>query len=85
MAKTTSFILGELFDNFVSFQVDAGRYASAGEVIREGIRLVEMRDRQMEALEAAIRVGSDSGVAEGFSWDSVKSEGTALARKSWQA
>lgn len=85
MAKTTSFILGEHFDNFVAFQVDAGRYASASEVIREGLRLVEMRDRQMEALEAAIQVGLDSGVDEGFSWDAVKSEGKALARKSRQA
>ena len=85
MAKTTSFILGEHFDNYIAFQVDAGRYASASEVIREGLRLVEMRDRQMEALEAAIQVGLDSGVDEGFSWDAVKSEGKAMARKSRQA
>ena len=85
MVKTTSFILGEHFDNFVASQVDAGRYASASEVIREGLRLVEMRNRQMEALEAAVRVGLDSGVDEDFSWDAVKSEGKALARKARQA
>ena len=85
MAKTTSFILGEHFDNYIAFQVDAGRYASASEVIREGLRLIEMRDRQMEALEAAIQVGLDSGVDEDFSWDAVKSEGKAMARKSRQA
>ena len=82
MAKTTSFILGEHFDSFVASQVDAGRYASASEVIHEGLRLVEMRDRQMEA---AIRVGLDSGIDEDFSWDAVKSEGKALARKTRQA
>ena len=82
MAKTTSFILGEHFDSFVASQVDAGRYASASEVIREGLRLVELRDRQMEA---AVRVGLDSGIDEDFSWDAVKSEGKALARKTRQA
>ena len=82
MAKTTSFIIGEHFDNFVASQVDAGRYASASEVIREGLRLVEMRDRQMEAV---IRVGLDSGIDEDFSWDAVKSEGEALARKTRQS
>ena len=84
MAKTSSFILGEHFDNFVVSQVDAGRYTSTSEVIREGLRLVEMRDRQMEALEAAIRVGLDNGIDEDFSWDAVKSEGRALAGKTRQ-
>ena len=84
MGKTASFILGEHFDNYVASQVDAGRYASASEVIREGLRLVEMRDRQMEALEAAIQVGLDSGVDMDFSWDAVKAEGKALAQKSDQ-
>ena len=49
MPKTTSFILGEHFDSFVATQVEAGRYASASEVIREGLRLGEDRDRQMDA------------------------------------
>lgn len=84
MAKTTSFILGEHFDSYIASQVDAGHYASASEVIREGLRLVEMRDRQMTALEDAIQIGLNSGVDEDFSWDAVESEGKALARKSCQ-
>lgn len=85
MPKTTSFILGEHFDSYVASQVDAGRYASVSEVIREGLRLVERRDRQMEAMDAAIQVGLDSGVDESFSWDAVKAEGKALALKSRQS
>lgn len=82
MPKTTSFILGEHFDNFVASQVEAGRYASASEVIREGLRLVESQYRQMEARDAAIQVGFDSGIDEEFSWGAVKAEGKALAQKS---
>ena len=81
MPKTTSFILGEHFDSFVATQVEAGRYASASEVIREGLRLVEDRDRQMDALDAAIQVGLDSGVDVDFSWGAVRAEGKALAKQ----
>lgn len=82
MAKTTSFILGEHFESFVASQIDAGRYSSASEVIREGLRLVEYRERQVAAMDAAIQIGIDSGVADAFSWDQVKSDGKAIALKS---
>lgn len=81
MPKTTSFILGKHFDNFVASQVETGRYASASEVIREGLRLVENRDRQMESLDAAIQAGLDSGIDEDFTWDGVRAEGKAIAQK----
>ena len=82
MPKTTSFILGEHFDSFVASQIETGRYASASEIIREGLRLVENRDRQMEAMDEAIHVGLNSGIDEDFSWEAVKAEGKAMAQKS---
>ena len=81
MPKTTSLILGDHFDLFIASQVDAGRYASVAEVIREGLRLVEQRERMMDALDAAIRVGLDSGVDETFSWGAIKESGKALAKQ----
>jgi len=44
MTKTTSVALGDHYDAFVSRQIDEGRYLSAGEVIRAGLRLLEERD-----------------------------------------
>jgi antitoxin ParD1/3/4 len=50
--------------------VNSGRYATASEVMREGLRLVEEREERrrvkLEALRAAIQEGIDSGPAEEF-------------------
>ena len=72
MPKAKSFILGEYFDSYVTSQVDAGRYASVSEVIREGLRLVERSDRQMETMDAAIQLGLDSGIDEDVLGKSLK-------------
>ena len=54
MSKTTSFILGNHFEEFVTSQVQGGRYASASEVIRDGLRLVEERTQALTALKAQL-------------------------------
>ena len=79
MSKTTSFILGPHFDRLVADEVRSGRYASASEVVREGLRLVEERQRRIDALAAAVDAGLASGVAEEFSWDRVRREGQRAA------
>lgn len=63
MAKTTSFNLGEHFDTFISAQLEHGRYGSASEVIRQGLRLLEEHERKVEALRLAIIEGEESGNA----------------------
>ena len=41
MGKNTSFSLGEHFSEFVEAQVGQGRYSSASDVVRAGLRLLE--------------------------------------------
>ncbi len=61
----SSYVLGEYFEAFVEGQVQQGRYASASEVIRDGLRVLEeraqYREMKLEALRKAIQQGMDSG------------------------
>ncbi|KQP21940.1 type II toxin-antitoxin system ParD family antitoxin [Pseudorhodoferax sp. Leaf267] len=61
----SSYVIGDHFEAFVKQQVQQGRYASASEVIRDGLRVLEeqeqLRVAKLEALRAAIQQGSDSG------------------------
>jgi antitoxin ParD1/3/4 len=61
----SSYVIGEHFENFIKAQIQQGRYASASEVIRDGLRTLEEREQframKLEALRAAIQKGADSG------------------------
>ena len=74
MPKNTSFILGEHFDDFVSAQIGAGRYANATDVIRSGLRLLEEHEQKVEALRHALIEGEESGVAGPLDMDKIKKE-----------
>ena len=55
--------LTEHFDRFIEAGVNSGRYGNASEVVREGLRLLEQRQREEKAklkwLRAAAKVGFD--------------------------
>ena len=57
MAKNTSVVLGERYDTFIAQLIQDGRYASASEVLREGLRLVEEREQKFDALRQAAERG----------------------------
>jgi antitoxin ParD1/3/4 len=64
MSKNTSFSLGEHFAQFVETQVEQGRYASASDVVRAGLRLLEEQETKLAALRAALIEGEESGVSD---------------------
>jgi antitoxin ParD1/3/4 len=67
--KNTSISLGNYFDQFVSGQVEAGRYKNVSEVIRAGLRLLENEESKAIALRNAIREGLNSPLVEDFDFD----------------
>lgn len=69
MATNTSISLDDHFADFLSREVATGRYRSASEVVRAGLRLLEDRETQLSALRAALVVGEESGEPEPFDFD----------------
>tara|TARA_R110002072_G_scaffold2234_5_gene18420 strand:+ start:917 stop:1174 length:258 start_codon:yes stop_codon:yes gene_type:complete len=66
MSKNTSFSVGEHFAEFIHQQIEHGRYASASEVVRAGLRLLEGEENQLQAVRQALAEGEASGRAEPF-------------------
>lgn len=73
MAKNTSITLGEHFDGFISGQVESGRFNSASEVVRAGLRLLENSETKLEALRNLLKEGEQSGIAD-YSYNSFIAE-----------
>jgi antitoxin ParD1/3/4 len=69
MSKNTSISLGNYFEQFVSRQISAGRYKNVSEVIRAGLRLLEVEESKTIALKNAIQAGLNSPRVENFDFD----------------
>lgn len=74
MAKTTSVSLGEHFEAFVGARVANGRYGSASEVIRAGLRLLEDHETHQDALRQALIDGENSGPSQPFDRKAFQAE-----------
>ena len=66
MARNTSVSLGDHFAQFIDTQVDAGRYGSASDVVRAGLRLLEEHETRLKALQDALAAGEASGEPQPF-------------------
>ena len=64
MARNTSVSLGDHFTEFIDRQIASGRFGSASEVVREGLRLLEREQNDQEWLKAQIAV-AEQQVAQG--------------------
>jgi len=69
MSKNTSILIGDHFARFIDAQVQAGRYGSASEVVRAGLRLLEEHEAKVKALQDALVAGEQSGAPQAFDSD----------------
>ncbi len=63
------------FDEFIKNQLDSGRYHSASEMIRDALRLLEDREKQINRLRNDLRQGMESGEATPLGIGAIKQKG----------
>ena len=66
MAKNTSILLGDYFDNFISRQIKTGKYSSASEVVRAALRMFEHEESKKVELIKELKKGEKSGFVDNF-------------------
>jgi antitoxin ParD1/3/4 len=66
MAKNTSVTLGEHFERIINRSIASGRYSSASEVIRAGLRMIDEREQKIQLLKEAIEEGERSGYVKNY-------------------
>jgi len=66
MAKNTSILLGDYFDDFINQQVKSGKYSSASEVVRAALRMFEYEESKKKQLVKELKKGEKSGFVKDF-------------------
>jgi antitoxin ParD1/3/4 len=69
MGKNTSISLGDHYEAYARRKVASGEFATISEVIRDALRRAEEREKRIDALDAALQEGLDSGPGEEFNFD----------------
>ena len=74
--KTQTLSLGEHWNGFIESHIVQGRYASASELVRDGLRLLEEKeaDSKLEILRAALIEGEESGDAGPLDMEAIRQE-----------
>ncbi len=71
MAKNTSILLGDYFNNFISQQIKTGKYTSASEVVRAALRMFEQEESKRVELIKELKKGEKSGFVKNFDRDEL--------------
>ena len=75
MAKNTSITIGEHFDKFITSQIKSGRFSSASEVVREGLRALEDRETRLMLMRRELAEGEQQALngefIHSFSYESL--------------
>ena len=66
MAKNTSILLGDYFEDFISAQIKTGRFTSASEVVRTALRQFEQEENRKQSLVKELEKGEKAGFATKF-------------------
>ena len=69
MLRNTSVSLGDHFIGFINERVESGRYNSASDVVRAGLRLLEEHEAKVETLREALIEGEQSGPTAPLDFD----------------
>lgn len=69
MAKNTSILLGDYFDDFINQQLRNGRFSSASEVVRAALRMFEQEESKKAELIKELKKGEKSGFVKDFNRD----------------
>ena len=69
MPRNTSVSLGDHFVGFIDERGASGRYSSASDVVRAGLRLLEEHEARLESLREALAEGERSGPASPFDFE----------------
>lgn len=74
VTKTQTLSLGEYWNAFIAEQVEKGRYASASELVRDGLRLLERQqtDDRLNVLRAVLLEGEQSGDAGALDMEDIR-------------
>lgn len=69
LAKNTSILLGDYFDNFINQQVQSGKFSSASEVVRAALRMFEYEESKKTELIKELKKREKSGFVKDFNRD----------------
>ena len=72
MAKNTSILLGDYFDDFINQQLRSGRFSSASEVVRTALRMFEQEESKKAELIKELKKGEKSGFSASFNRETFK-------------
>ena len=66
MARNTSILLGDYFENFINDQIATGKYSSVSEVVRTALRVFEQEELKTKSLINELKVGEKSSKIKDF-------------------